>query len=109
MKTMIAGFDWDEGNWPKCGKHGVSKEEIELVFRDELVAMPDPHPDEPRMRAIGKTPSGRYLFVVFMLRAHDGQTFIRPVSARYMHKKEIEHYESLQPKANAVTKKRCPS
>jgi len=25
----IAGFDWDDGNWPKCGKHGVSRTEIE--------------------------------------------------------------------------------
>ncbi|TBN45900.1 BrnT family toxin, partial [Paracoccus sediminis] len=23
----IAGFDWDDGNWPKCGKHGVSRAE----------------------------------------------------------------------------------
>jgi uncharacterized DUF497 family protein len=30
MKT--AGFDWDDGNWPKCGKHGVSREEIERLF-----------------------------------------------------------------------------
>jgi len=28
----IAGFDWDSGNWPKCGKHGVSREEIERLF-----------------------------------------------------------------------------
>ena len=21
----IAGFDWDAGNWPKCGMHGVSR------------------------------------------------------------------------------------
>ena len=27
----IIGFDWDDGNWPKCGKHGVSREEIEQV------------------------------------------------------------------------------
>ena len=26
------GFDWDDGNWPKCGKHGVSKDEIESIF-----------------------------------------------------------------------------
>jgi uncharacterized DUF497 family protein len=28
----IAGFYWDSGNWPKCGKHGVSREEIERLF-----------------------------------------------------------------------------
>jgi hypothetical protein len=46
------------------------------------------------MRAIGRSAAGRYLFVVFMLREIDGQTKLRPISARYMHQKEITHYES---------------
>ena len=66
MKIDIAGFDWDEGNWPKCGKHGVSREEIEEFFASVPSVMPDPHPDEPRMRAIGKTKAGRYLFLVYV-------------------------------------------
>lgn len=90
----IAGFDWDEGNWPKCGKHGVSREEIEQVFSGSPVVMPDPSPNEPRMRAIGKTAAGRYVFVVFMPREIAGSTKLRPISARYMHQKEIIHYES---------------
>ena len=28
----IDGFDWNDGNWPKCGKHGVSGAEIEERF-----------------------------------------------------------------------------
>jgi uncharacterized DUF497 family protein len=39
----LVGFDWDAGNWPKCGKHGVSR------------------------------------------------------SARFMHQKEIDHYEKQNP------------
>lgn len=93
MELSVAGFDWDSGNWPKCGKHGVTKKEIEEVFQVLPVVMPDPHPDEPRMRAIGKTKAGRYVFLVFMFRLIDGQTFIRPISARYMHQREIDHYE----------------
>jgi len=89
----IAGFDWDDGNWPKCGKHGVSREEIEQVLLDGPAVMPDPHPGEPRMRAIGKTDAGRDVFLVFMLRNVNGQTLLRPISARYMHRKEVEHYE----------------
>ena len=89
----IAGFDWDDGNWPKCGKHGVSREEIEQVLRGEPAVMLDPHPDEPRMRAIGKTTAGRYVFLVVMLRTRDGDTRLRPISARFMHQKEIDHYE----------------
>ena len=90
----VAGFDWDEGNWPKCGKHGVSREDIEQVLLGTPAVMPDPHPDEPRMRAIGKTEAGRYVFLVFVPRKVARQTMLRPISARYMHQKEIDHYES---------------
>lgn len=96
MELTVAGFDWDDGNWPKCGKHGVTKEEIEEFFQSSPVVMPDPHPDEPRMRAIGKTGAGRYVFLVFMFRLIDGQTFIRPISARHMHQKEVAHYEKTR-------------
>lgn len=70
----IAGFDWDSGNWPKCGKHGLGRDEIEQVLMGSPVVLADPHPDEPRMRAIGKIRAGRYAFVVFMLREVAGQT-----------------------------------
>ena len=63
----IAGFDWDDGNWPKCGKHGVSQKEIEEVFIGTPAVLADPFPDETRQRAIGKSATGRYVFVVFML------------------------------------------
>lgn len=85
----IAGFEWDSGNWPKCGKHGVSRAEIEQVLLGEPAVMADPFQGEPRLRAIGKTDAGRYVFLVFMLRG----TWLRPISARYMHQKEVEHYE----------------
>ncbi|MEY3145319.1 MAG: hypothetical protein RL342_990 [Pseudomonadota bacterium] len=90
----IAGFDWDDGNWPKCGKHGVSLEEIEQVLLGNPAVMPDPHPDEPRLRAIGRTKAGRFVFLVFMLRQDDVQTLLRQISARFMHQKEIDHYEN---------------
>jgi len=89
----IAGFDWDTGNWPKCGKHGVSLSEIEQVLSGKPYVMPDPFPDEPRLRAIGKTYAGRHVFVVFMQREMEDQIWLRPISARYMHQKEIKHFE----------------
>ena len=92
MKT--AGFDWDDGNWPKCGKHGVTQTEIEEVLLNTPAVMPDPHPEEPRMRAIGKTSAGRYVFLVFMVRQFNDQFFLRPISARFMHQKEIDHHEN---------------
>ena len=89
----FVGFDWDEGNWPKCGKHGVSREEVEAVLLSTPAVMPDPHTDEPRMRAIGKTSEGRYVFLVFILREQSGSALLRHISARYMHQKEVDHYE----------------
>lgn len=63
------------------------------MFAGTPAVLADPFPDEARQRAIGKSAADRYIFVVFMLRKIDGQTKLRPISARPMHKKEIAHYE----------------
>lgn len=91
----IAGFEWDDGNRDKCQKHGVSLKALESAFRQTLSIFPDPahSQNEERFIAIGKTETGRSVFVVFTLRSRDGEIFIRPISARYMHRKEVEHYE----------------
>jgi len=93
FKLKIAGFDWDSGNWPKCGKHGVSREEIEHTLLNAPAVRLDPYPHERRMRAIGKTAAGRYIFLAFVLREIGNQIKLRPVSARYMHQKEVDNYE----------------
>lgn len=98
----FSGFDWDNGNWPKCGKHGVSRQEIEEVLAGEPAVLADPHPREPRLRAIGKTRSGRYVFLAFVLRAIHGKTLIRPISARFMHKKEVIQYENSPAEKDAL-------
>jgi len=91
----VSGFDWDSGNRTKCQKHGVSIPEIEEAFQGEPRVAPDPkHSDEEdRLVAIGRSSSGRPIFVVFTLRTKDGHRLIRPVSARYMHAREIDAYE----------------
>ncbi len=88
-------FDWDDGNWPKCGKHGVSKAEIEHVLRSNPLVRPDrtPQDAETRYNAVGTNKDGRTIFLVFTVRQKNGDRYIRPISARYMHKKEIERYE----------------
>ncbi len=96
MDLKISGFNWDNGNWDKCGKHGVSKEEIEEIFTLSPSIMQDPNPTEKRMRAIGKTKAGRYIFLVFTFRIIEEKNLIRPISARYMHKKEIDYYENTK-------------
>jgi len=92
---IFSGFDWDDGNLQKCQKLGVSIEEIEGVF----VGTPAIGPDgahstaEARFLAIGTARSGRYVFLAFTWRERDGANLIRPISARYMHGKEVHHYE----------------
>lgn len=89
----IAGVEWDDGNWPKCGKHGVSQEEIEHVLEHATLRIRDSNPKEDRFRTAGRAPSGRYVFLVYTYRNHEAGVFIRPISARYMHQKEIDRYE----------------
>ncbi len=91
----VAGFDWDEGNRSKCRKHGVSTVAIESLFHRPIAVLPDPlhSKSEERFKAIGNTDKGRAIFVVFTLRTRRGKTIIRPISARYMHRKEMDHYE----------------
>ncbi len=97
MDAPISGFEWDESNCEHCRKHGVSSAEIEGLFTQPIILLPDPAPTEERHRAIGRTRHGRPLFIVFTIRERDGQKYIRPVSARYMHKEEIDYYEKENP------------
>jgi len=91
----FSGFNWDEGNLKKCQKHGVTIEEIESVFSGTPAIGPDAGHStaEARFLAIGTTRSGRYVFLAFTWRERDGAKLIRPISARYMHAKEVQHYE----------------
>ncbi len=94
-RNTIGGFEWDSRNSAKCQKHGVSLGEVEDVFVNALVEFPDPtHSEkEDRFILIGRNAEGRPIFVVFTLRQQDGQSFARPISARYMHQKEVQTYE----------------
>jgi uncharacterized DUF497 family protein len=90
------GFDWDDGNWPKCGKHGVSKEEIEAAFfasRLTLLVDATHGGAELRYLAIARGPPlSRPVFVGFTERQRGDQRLIRPVTARYMHVKEMRRH-----------------
>jgi uncharacterized DUF497 family protein len=95
----FSGFDWDSGNLQKCQKHGVSAAVIESLFDRPVAILPDETHSrtERRLRAIGKTAEGRAIFVVFTLRRRGDDTLVRPISARYMHKKEVRSYEKENP------------
>jgi hypothetical protein len=94
MRDSVGGFDWDAGNREKCRKHGVALDDIEALFRGRVAI----HPGrvairEERFIAIGTTSQSRKVLVVFTFRTRHGRTLIRPISARYMHKQEVRHYE----------------
>jgi uncharacterized protein len=94
MNPQVQGFDLDDGNRAKCQKHGVSIAEIEALFMNAPRIAPDPKhsDDEDRMIAVGRTNAGRPVFVAFTIRTKN-RRLIRPVTARYMHAKEIAAYE----------------
>ena len=97
MKGGSHSFEWDTGNAKKCEKHGVSIAEIESLFGNMPIVYPNVNHAgaEVRYSAIGRNAADRGVFVVYTLRQRDGMHVIRPISARYMHKKEINYYESL--------------
>ena len=86
-------FDWDEGNREKCQLPFVR--DIESLFQGQLAVYPDPDhsTEEERFIGIGRTDEDRGVLIVFTLRTRGEAVLIRPISARYMHKKEIDYYE----------------
>jgi uncharacterized DUF497 family protein len=99
---LFDGFDWDDANREKCRKHGLSIEDIEGLFRWEVLIAPDPRHsvEEERFKAIGRTQDGRRVLVVFTWRSRFGMHLLRPISARYTHRKEIAAHEEEIAKAD---------
>jgi predicted DNA binding CopG/RHH family protein len=95
----FSGFDWDQANRHKCQKRGVSIVEIEGLFEQVVSIAPDPRHSihEERFKADGSTEAGRKVFVAFTLRRRGDETFIRPVSARYMHRRRSNSMKKKLP------------
>lgn len=91
VETCV-GFDWDEWNTSKnWNNHKVTPEEAESIFfHDPLLLRSDAGHSirEKRYLAMGETPAGRGLLVVFTLR----RKLIRVISARDMNCREAEAY-----------------
>ena len=87
------GFDWDDGNVTKNWEtHDVSEAECEQVFFNRpLIARRDAgHSEiEARFYVLGRTDSGRLLFVAFTIR-HEK---VRVISARDMTRAEKQRYQ----------------
>ncbi len=86
------GFEWDEDNATKnWEKRDVSQSECEQVFFNKplFIRRDSAHSEtESRYYVLGKTDSGRLLFVVFTI----SEKLIRVISARYMTKREERRY-----------------
>jgi uncharacterized DUF497 family protein len=95
----ISGFDWDDRTSRNARRHGVSIEEIERPFRRPHTIRVDLEHSlgEERLRAIGRSNEGRYVLLVFTIRERNGEHLIRSISARYMHREEVEYYEKENP------------
>jgi uncharacterized DUF497 family protein len=101
ISMRVGGFDWDDGNRRKCQKHGVSLAEIQALFADGPRIAPDfeHSTQEDRFIAVGRTSAGRPLFAAFTIRTKNKRHLIRPVTARYMHGKEVKAYEKEESSA----------
>jgi uncharacterized DUF497 family protein len=94
--AAATGFDWDAGNATKNWLgHAVTQAGCEMVFfQHPLLLAPDgAHSgSESRYYALGRTPLGRELFVVFTMRG----SLIRVISARDQSRREREVYQDAQ-------------
>ena len=100
-------LDIDDANFEKIQKHGVKLGELKLFFTQDLLYFSDPRSSnvEKRLIAVGRSTGTRYMFVAFTFREIKGETFIRPISARFIHRnsKEEKTYEEIKKK---ITKSR---
>lgn len=92
----VNGFNWDQGNLKKCEKHGLNRKMIEDFFNSSIWVAPDMKhsSQEERFFAIGICiENQKPMIVVFTYRFLKTKKLIRPISARYMHKREAKKYE----------------
>jgi len=90
-------FQWDEGNVDKnVQKYGVTIQESEELFASiPFVTFEDvmhSTTSEKRYKGLGKTKSGRKLFVAFTIRDRK----VRVISIRAMKRKERQAYEKFE-------------
>jgi len=93
VKHKTVEFEWDKWNLDKSYlKHGITAKEAEEVFISEESYVVTDSQIEERFIILGKSQSKRDLFVVFTMRGKK----IRIISARRMHREEVEKYEKAK-------------
>jgi len=88
--VKIDGFDWDEDNvFKNILTHDTFPDEIEEAFYKSYKLRKT---KQLRYLLYGKTESGRYLFIVFIVKVKDRKRLIRVISARDMTSQEKNYY-----------------
>ncbi|MGA3085664.1 MAG: BrnT family toxin [Thermodesulfobacteriota bacterium] len=99
---QCTGFEWDDHNTEKLrARHGVAPTECEQIFfnRPFVVGDDSKHSEkENRFFVLGKTDTGRLLFLVFTVRSNR----IRVISARDTNRKEREIYQAHEKENSSV-------
>jgi len=80
-------FEWDQSNYWKPEKHGISLDEVEEVFFNRPLVRKG---RDKRYYAYGQSDSGKYIIVVFV---YKGNGKIRPITARMMAPNEKNLYQ----------------
>ena len=91
----MINFSWDQAKAKSnLKKHGVSFEEAQSVFYDELAVQfyDEGSSDEERFLLLGISNESRILIVVHCERGDDGEE-LRIISARKATKNEQQHYQ----------------
>ena len=78
-----------------AGSTASQKDDVEAVFAGSPLILPARVSAgiELRQYVVGRNSEDRFVFVVFTVRDKDGAAYIRPISARFMHEKEVRNYE----------------
>ena len=85
---QFGGSDWDSGNLPTCLNHGVSRAEIEALFRHEVYVVRDSVVSGERRTLAFGNGAGRWISAC----SRGEATEYDQVSVRFMHNKEVKRY-----------------
>jgi uncharacterized DUF497 family protein len=98
MDLQFNGVDWNSEDEQRILlKYGVPKHVVEtaLIGRQRVAEDLNQGAAEQRFASIGPDLKGRILVVVFTIRKKDGRRLASPISARYLSRRELKHYEAL--------------